>query len=326
MRHPFDGVNGPVESTGDGLTRRAALGHIAAGAAGVLGLASAARAQVATTLIVGEEGGPSTKALGEEGAAAPPAATTEPFGEEAGKVVSRATPGLEDAAKPGGVTTEAVGEEGGPIATTLALGEEGGPSTRALGEEGAFTKAKGEDGGFRGPLVPVKPNSTELDEKQLEQVWDGLGDNEAARGVQACAILYGDKKSIPFLKKKLVPANFAVPEVDEKVVTRLIGDLESEEFRTREKAMTELGKMAPAILTQLEKALKEATSAEQRTRLARLVETAKGRSVQTQGRRALEVLVALQTPAAKDLLENLSRGPEKEWLTTAAKEALARVK
>jgi hypothetical protein len=330
MRHPFDGINQPTEATSDGVTRRTALGHIAAGAAGLLGLASAAHAQLATTKALGEEGGPvlTTQAIGEEGAATVPPATTEPFGEEAGKVVSRAMAGLEDGGKPagGGVTTEALGEEGGPVATTLALGEEGGPSTRAVGEEGAFTKAKGEDGRLRGPLVPVKPDSTELDDKQLETAWDGLGDKDAARGVQSCAMLYGDKKAIPFLKKKLKADAFKTPEVDDKIVDGLIADLNSDTFSKREKASAELARVAHAILPRLEKEAKESSSAEQRMRLTRLVETASTHSIETQGRRGLEVLVALQSPAAKELLENLGKGPEKEWLTKAAQEALARVK
>jgi hypothetical protein len=327
MRHPFDGINGVAEATdGANLSRRAALGQLAAGAAGLLGLASAAQAQLTTTAL-GEEGGPSTTARGEEGGIVLPPPTTEPFGEEAGKVVSRAMAGLEDGGKPA-TTTDAVGEAGGPVATTLAVGEEGGlrPSTRPFGEEGGLTRRRGEDGGYSNPIVPVRSDSTELEEKILEQTWEALGDNDATRGVQCCAILYGDKKAIPLLKKKLIPANFAIPEVDDKVVGRLIAELDSDTFTTREKATAELGKVAPTVLPRLEKALKEASGAEQRMRLTRIIDTATTRSVQTQGRRSLEVLIALQSPAARELVEALAKGPEKEWLTKAAREAQTRLR
>ncbi len=340
MRHPFDGVN---LTGGEGLTRRSALGALGAAVAGLTGMTSTASAQIATTqaigeeggpavstLALGEEGGPTTKALGEEGAATRPL-TTEPFGEEAGRVVSRAAPGLEDGgAKPvtrakgenGGPATDAIGENGGPTATTLALGEEGGPSTRALGEEGAATRARGEDGG---PTVPVKPNTTELKEAQLKAVWADLAAKDPARGVQACAILYGAKNVIPFMKENLKADKFTQPQADAKTIAKLIADLDAGAFATRQKAEMELAKLGPAAAAAIDAALKEPKSAEQKMRLERLKEGAKESPTMTQGRRALEVLVALRTPEAKELLEKLSRGEEKEWLTQAAKQALARI-
>src|SRR5437867_4452995 len=64
MRHPFDGLNLPENS---GMTRRTALGAMAAAAAGALGLAGTARAQVRLTEAIGEGGGPVTGALREGG-------------------------------------------------------------------------------------------------------------------------------------------------------------------------------------------------------------------------------------------------------------------
>src|SRR5262245_59217376 len=135
MRHPFDGLNLPE----DGLTRRGALGAMAAAAASLVGL-NAARAQqlekIPAATLAFQEGGKviqvqaqvTTRALGEEGGTGGTAdakvVTTEPFSEEAGKVVSRAQPGLED-----GAMTRARNEDGGGApgigVTTLALGEEG---------------------------------------------------------------------------------------------------------------------------------------------------------------------------------------------------------
>lgn len=320
MRHPFDGVNPPAAADQhEGLTRRGALGQIAAAAAGLLGAAAVAQGQI-TTLALGEEGA-TTNALGEEGAAKLP--TTEPFGEEAGKVLSRPAPGLEDAAKPMPPTKDK-GEDAGPGPVTGALNE-GGATTRALGEEGGMTRRRGEDGGPIGPIVPVAPGTTDLTDKQLEPIWADMADKDAAKGVQACAILYGAKQAVPFLKLRLTAKVMKLPEVDAKTVAKLIADLDDEEFTTREKASVELGKLGSAVVPTLETALKNVKSNEQRMRLERLLEKAKDVSALTQAKRGLEVLVALKTAEAKELLENLAKGGEGEWLGQAAKSGLERV-
>jgi hypothetical protein len=319
MRHPFDGVDLPKN---DGMTRRTALGAMAAAAAGALGLGATARAQVvATTLAVGEEGGPMTKALGETGGGNA-AVTTEPFGEEAGKVTSLMTPGLEDGKAPatkakdeegGGPSTRAVGEEGGPA--TGALNEGGGPVTRRLGE-----------GGFGGRIVPVFPDTQELKDEQLKKVWDELTDKDAAKGVQACAELYGAKKVVPFLKENLKADKLKLPKADDKKVAKLIEDLDSDSFDVRENAEAELVKLGAGAAAAIEKAIPAAKSAEQRMRLTRLLEKSKEQPALTQARRGIEVLVALRTDEAKELLEKLAKGDDSEWLTQAAKKGLERAK
>lgn len=328
MRHPFDGVNLPAN---EGVTRRTALGAMAAAAAGVLGLGAVAEAQVVTTLALGEEGGPvtaaaneggiMTKALGEAGGTAP--VTTEPFGEEAGKVTSYFVAGLEDGGpkKP----TEAKGEDGGGPLTT-GLNEAGGPATGALNEGGGpMTRALGEGGGFPGRgIVPVKPDTQELKDEQFKAVWGELTEKDSAKGVQACAELYGAKKVVPFLKESLKADKLKLPQADEKTVAKLIDDLDSDSFDTREKAEAALAKLGAGAAAAVEKALKNSKSAEQTMRLARLLEKSKEQPALTQARRGIEVLVALRTPEAKELLEKLSKGDDKEWLTQAAKKGLER--
>jgi hypothetical protein len=325
MRHPFDGV-----------TRREALGTMAAVAAGALGLAGTARAQkltealgeggaVATTLAVGEEGA-MTKALNEAGGNA--AVTTEPFGEEAGKVTSRMTPGLEDGKAPAPKPTDKEGEGGTGGVTTQAVGEEGGPATTAINEAGVpLTKALRENGagGGRG-IVPVHPDTQELKDEQLKTVWGELSDKDASKGVQACAELYGAKKVVPFLKENLKADKLKLPQADEKTVAKLIADLDADSFDVREQAEAELAKLGAGAAAAIEKAMSAAKSAEQKMRLARLLEKSKDQPALTQARRAVEVLVALRTDESKALLEALAKGDDKEWLTQAAKKGLQRAK
>lgn len=324
MRHPFDGILGQEQA---GLTRRGALGQLAAATAGILGLGAAAQAQKilpteavneqgapqVTTLALGEEGG-ATQVKGEEGKTA--ALTTEPFGEEAGKVLSRPAPGLEDAsaAKP----TAAKGEDGG--ATTKALREEaGGLTTQALGEEGGpMTRAAGEDGG---PSVKVEPLARDLDDKQLEPVWTDLGSTEPAKALQACAVLYGAKKAVPFLKGHL---KLKATAADAKQVEKLVADLDHDSFQVREQADDELEKLGLAALPALEAAFKATRSIEVRMRVKRLLDRCKEMPEFLQNQRGLEVLVALRTKEAREVVEELAKGAEKDLLTQAAKNALER--
>jgi hypothetical protein len=133
MRHPFDGVNEPA-----GSTRRGVLGMLAA-AAGYFGVSAAANAAAPPgnrVQVFEPSPEPSTEALREEGGAA-----------------TKARPPAEAGGKPP-ILTNAIGEDGGGKVTTLAVGEEGGASTRAVGEEGAATKALREAGG--GPIMTTK--------------------------------------------------------------------------------------------------------------------------------------------------------------------------
>jgi hypothetical protein len=326
MNHPFDGVS-----------RRKALGAMAAAAAGLLGLKSVANAQkieigvtsnalgeegggVATTLALGEEGA-MTKALGEAGGVDAKPATTEPFGEEAGSVTSQAVPGLETGVK--GAVTKAKGEDAGPA--TDAVNEGGGPATGALNEGGIVTKALREGGvGAGAAIVTVAPDTTELTDKQMQGVWTEMGDKDAMKGVQGCAMLYGAKKAVSFLKDNLKAKEEKEGPVDAKTVAALIAKLDSEDFEEREKAEADLAKIGEPVATALQKALRETKSAEQRMRLQRLVEKVKEPADRIQARRGLEVLIALGTPEAKELVETLSKGSDKAWLTGEAKSALDR--
>jgi hypothetical protein len=131
MQHPFGGVlkskQAPTACTvkpADPVTSRRGLFGLLAGAVavGTFGLLSAskAQAQVATTRMLGEEGGGqrvTTRMLGEEGGGQ--RVTTYALGEEGGGQR---------------VTTQMLGEEGGGRrVTTYALGEEGGRPVRVRG-------------------------------------------------------------------------------------------------------------------------------------------------------------------------------------------------
>lgn len=400
MKHPFDGL---IDNS---ITRRSALGTMVAGT--IAATEVLADPPVATTLAIGEEGGKkpvaTTKRVGEEGGQpVNVVVTTEPFGEEAGRVMSRREPGIEDGRRPvltkakgedGGLrpSTRALGEEGGrpPQFTTQALGEEGGPkvTTRAIGEEGAkkppvattqaigeeggkkpkvtkalnergikltqalkeagkLTRARNENGGVATTLalgeeggkltrarnetgristVPVYPNSIDLNNKQLKQIWAAMAQKDSSVGVQACAKLYGAKNAIAFLKSQLKAENFKEPKAaDSDRIRELIDQLNSRTFSTRDKAQDQLIEMGAAVEQAVQEALKNRPSVEQRMRLTKILNRVKDQANLRQAKRGIEVLVALRTPEAKSLLEELSKGSEGKWLATTAQQALKRV-
>jgi HEAT repeat protein len=330
MRHPFDGV------ISENVSRRTALGLLASALVG-----GTAAAQVATTLAIGEEGGGiTTKAIGEEGGPATngsgetggsgAAISTEPFGEEAGKVVSRAVPGLEDGAAAKPPVTEAKGEDAGPA--TKKDGEAAvapPPLTKGLREAGGrvSTAAMGEEGGAEPAapmIVPVKPNTIQLDDAKAQTVWKDLGGTDATKAVQACAVLYGSKTVIAFLTKNLKPGMVQFNQATEAAVARMITNADSDDYEVREAAETDLSKLGDAAVPAIEKALAATRSAELRMRLTRVLEAIKSPPARNQARRSLEVLVALRTPEAKELLTKLASGDEKDWVTMNAKTALER--
>jgi hypothetical protein len=320
MQHPFEGVVTP----GQEPTRRDALGTMIAAALGVGGLAANAAAQfpnatteavgeeggIATTLAIGEEGGATTKALGEEGATA--AVTTEPFGEEAGRVLSNRVQGLEDgaAAKPM-PSTRAVGEEGGPVVTTLALGEEGNPViTQALNETGV------RPGG-----ILVQPGSFDLKKEQLESAWKDLSSTDAGKALQGCALIYGHKKPVDFLKENL-KVDVKADEADE--IADLIKKLDDNAPKVRSKAQADLEKKGIAAIPALHKAAKNPASPEVTRRVTEILGKVKDNPNYLQMQRGVEVLVALKNDESKALLETLAKSTPETVVSHLANEALNR--
>jgi hypothetical protein len=236
-------------------------------------------------------------------------------------------------------TTRALGEEGGAQPTTLAPGEEGGPgldrgieelpvvTSWPFGEEAGNVTSRVvpglEDGSTSQPVVKVKPLGLEVAERQLDGVWAELGSTVPARNRQACAELYGAREGFNYLKNHL---DIKVTEPDEKEVAKRILQLDDDEFYAREEAEAGLLKMGPNIKPLIEKALKEHASPEMYVRLNRLLTKLTERNSLRQAECALEVLVALHTPEAGELLRNFARGDDKDWLAQKARKALERLK
>lgn len=138
----------------------------------------------------------------------------------------------------------------------------------------------------------------------------------------ALALTASPEQTVEHLRKKLP----VVPKTDEKRLERLIGDLDSNSFETRQTAERELSRLGRLAQPAMRKALKGARSAEQQRILERLLEPLDAILAQdVASSRAVEVLEWLGTPEARRLLEELGRGAPGAWLTEEAASAQRRL-
>jgi WD40 repeat protein len=164
-----------------------------------------------------------------------------------------------------------------------------------------------------------------LTAKETADLWSDLAAADAARAFRAVRRLArSPEQVVALLKEKVIPARPADP----KRVARLIADLDSDDFATREKASRELGALADAVESPVRNALKERRSAESRRRLKDLLaglDVKRWPPERLRVARALEVLERIGTPKAREVLKGLAEGVPQAWLTREARAALGRL-
>jgi RNA polymerase sigma factor (sigma-70 family) len=167
------------------------------------------------------------------------------------------------------------------------------------------------------------PPQRALSAEELDKHWANLvSDDDSLVSYSLCEFVAAGKQSAAYLKGRLSPSSSATAE-QEKVLAQSIADLDSEAFRTREKAMRELENLGDVALPALLKAQTEPTSLEARRRIERLLSRIDKAS--RQELRAVEVLERIGTPEAKQLLQKLAAGAPGARLTCEAKAALERL-
>jgi WD40 repeat protein len=160
----------------------------------------------------------------------------------------------------------------------------------------------------------------------VRQWWGDLGNSNAAVAFQAMQQLADHpERSVPYVKDHLQPVRLTPGHVP-----KLIEDLGSSNYKTRERALAELAKLAEAIEPTLRAALvKKPESLEAHLRLKGLLEKvpqdppSPGKLRQL---RAVELLEQMDTPASRQILEALALGAPEAWLTHEARQALERLK
>jgi hypothetical protein len=171
-------------------------------------------------------------------------------------------------------------------------------------------------------LLRRKQQPARVSAERLGELWAALNGTDAPKAAQAAAALAArPEQAVEFLTKQLT-----APEIDAARVGRLIADLDSDSFDTRDAAERELGRLGRAVEPALRKALKGSPSAEQRRRLEKLVGALEVANVSPEvaASRAVEVLEWIGSPEAKRLVDELARGAPGDWLTKEAAAARRR--
>jgi WD40 repeat protein len=163
--------------------------------------------------------------------------------------------------------------------------------------------------------------------QELASLWTDLACDEPERASRAAWRLVAvPQDSLLFLQDRLRPAAGLGP--DERLrIAGLIVDLDSNEFRVRDKATRDLEQLGDAAAPALREALDAQPSLEVRRRVDGLLQKL-ANPVPTAERlrelRAVAVLELIGTPEARRILTNLSHGAPEARLTAEAKASLER--
>jgi WD40 repeat protein len=161
-----------------------------------------------------------------------------------------------------------------------------------------------------GRLQDGKLRLTKLSKKELEEQWADLAGNDVARAGRAIwTLVTAGPQAVSLLGERL---KSAVAKESPEVVTRLIADLDAEDFKSRQKARQELAKLGEECEPALRQALAKQPSVEMRHRLQELLSKLEEERKEPSGEllrgvRAVEVLEQVGTPDARRILEVWSR-------------------
>jgi HEAT repeat protein len=142
--------------------------------------------------------------------------------------------------------------------------------------------------------------------EDLGPLWNDLASSDAFRaGLAIWRLAGGGSRTVTLVRERLRPPDVLTP----KQVARLIADLDSDEFETREHASSELSKSLDSTAQALREARAGKPSPEARRRLDRLLELVDRSEDPDQRRRvrAVHLLTEMDCPEAVALLDHLAR-------------------
>jgi hypothetical protein len=203
-----------------------------------------------------------------------------------------------------------------------------GVSALAFAADGRTLVTGGTDGSVRVWDVAGQPpdRRARLDTsspEKLRAAWEELGDARPGPAYRAARALTADPGAVPFLREHL-----RQPTAEPQEIKRLIADLDSDDFPTRDRAARELERLGLAAAPALREALANRPSAEVRRQAERLLDLVRepSRSPRThRALRAVEVLERVGTAEARAVLEELSKGTPDASPTQEATAALRRL-
>jgi len=194
------------------------------------------------------------------------------------------------------------------------------PDGRAIASGGIDTSILLWDVTGRAASPPV-----ELSKQDLEKLWEQLrGDDGRAAHGALWTLVATPKDSLPFLREQLRPAR----PLDPKRFTALVADLDNEKFAVRQRATEELEKNIDLVEGDLRKLLTGQPNLEVRQRLEKILEKVSAGpppADRLRAQRTLTVLEQIGGDAARQHLDQLTRGAADAWLTRAAAHSLERL-
>ena len=154
------------------------------------------------------------------------------------------------------------------------------------------------------------------------KTWDQLGTLPAKEAWKAMAALAADPvAAVALIEEHLKP----IPVADPATLDRIFRDLDAPAFAAREKASRDLAGLGPGAVAGVRERAARATSAEVRGRAEAFLKRFAAADLspdRVRYLRALEVLTAAGTPAARRSMEKLAAGAGDVWDTEAARQAL----
>jgi WD40 repeat protein len=175
-------------------------------------------------------------------------------------------------------------------------------------------------------LARLTPRATRPAVPTTDQLWTRLTSADAEQAGSALRRLAASPATtVRLIRDRLRPAR----GVSDEAITRLVADLDSPQFATRNSAERELARLAEQAGPALRAAARQPRSAEQRRRLLRLLErldNPESTPGQLRALRAVEVLETIGTPDARQVLATLAGGATRARLSVEAKAALERLR
>jgi RNA polymerase sigma factor (sigma-70 family) len=157
-----------------------------------------------------------------------------------------------------------------------------------------------------------------------DAAWKDLASTDAAKAYRAILALAAVPGGVGFLRDKVKP----VPDVPPNQLQKLVKALDDNKYATREAATAALMKLGDVVEAQLETLLRGALSAEQRRRIADVLEkresTTESDPERLRALRCVEVLERVGSAEAQSVLGELAKGTAEARLTREAAAAVWR--
>jgi hypothetical protein len=174
-------------------------------------------------------------------------------------------------------------------------------------------------------LPAAKPGAEKLSRAELASHWDNLAGTDAVRANRAMTELARRPDQAEGLFKDKLAAH---PQTSAERIARLIAELDSDDFKTRENASRELTNLGWLAEEAMQTALDEQPSVEAKRRIQDLLDKLDGKAGNPEQRRllrAIEVLERVGTPEARRWLDKLAKEAISPSAAREAKASLERL-